>query len=59
MIPVHKIFKKNDSAERIVILVALHYKEAYKIFSFLVKKKKVRGKVMQYFKEEMNSENIR
>lgn len=52
--PVHKIFKKNDSAERIVILPALHHKEAYKIFSILVKKE-IRGKIMQFFKEEMKS----
>lgn len=47
------------TAERIVILLALHHKETYKIFSFLVKKKKIRGKMMQYFKEEMKSEDMK
>lgn len=53
--PIHKIFKKNDSAERIVIFIALKHKEAHKIFSILVKKKEIREKMIQHFKEETKS----
>lgn len=48
--PVHKNFRKNDFTEGIVILLALHHKEACKMFPTVVNKE-IRGKIMQYFKE--------